>query len=93
MGAEFDFQVLEAKTKNDAIKEVKAIIEKCQYDHGHAGYTGTLAEANGCKMEVSMIFNSNAEAEDWLMETCQKWEEAIIVQTVNGYCVGAWCSS
>jgi hypothetical protein len=93
MGAEFQFAVLEAKTKNDAIKEVKAIIEKCQYDHGHAGHSGSFAEANGVEIISTIICDSNAEAEDLLMEKCQKWEAAIVIQTTTNFCVGAWCSS
>ena len=93
MGCEFNFRVLKAKNDVDAKTEVVAIIEQAAYDYGHAGYTGSFAEADGVVLSLNILENLDA-AESWLDEHAEKWGPAIIVKTEAGeYCVGALCSS
>lgn len=94
MGAEFNFETLKAKTDVEAGAEVADIIHQAAYDFGHAGYTGSLAEANGIELCKDGPFANYDAAEEWLNEHCEKWGPAIICKTIDGgYCVGAWCSS
>ena len=95
MGAEFDFQALKASTKEDAIDEVDKIIEKCLYDYGHAGYTGTLAETSGTEVVVpDSQIKDEQDAYDWIDSHSEKWGPALIIRDTSGnYYVGAWCSS
>ena len=93
MGCEFNFRVLKAKNDVDAKTEVVAIIEQAAYDYGHAGYTGSFAEADGVKLK-SKVFETIDEAEGWLDENAEKWGPAVVVKTKAGeYCVGALCAS
>jgi hypothetical protein len=48
MGAETFFQTAKGKTAADAFKAAR---EQAVYDHGHSGYTGTIAE----KTEFTII--------------------------------------
>jgi hypothetical protein len=94
MGCEFNFEILHATNDADALQEVSAMIDQAKYEYGHSGYSGTFAEARGCEINKSVIFEGITDAEDWLDEHAEKWGPAIIVLTQSGkYCVGANCSS
>lgn len=94
MGAEFNEYRLKATNDNDALKDVRAIIERCYYDWGHGGYTGSFAEANGVEFRKDVKPTDYATAVDWLDENCRKWGPILIVKTAEGeYIAGAWCSS
>ncbi len=103
MGAEFVDERLKATNRDEAIAEVKQIIEYCLYDYGHAGYTGTFAESGGVKVVehemkdhavVDLVMKDYDEAYDWLLENCRKWGHVLVVKTRDdGYVAGAWCSS
>lgn len=93
MGCEFNFAVLDgATTEAEAIEQVKDIIDTCLYEHGHGGYTGSFAECTGVTVSKETFTDFDA-AERWLDEHAEKWGDAIIVKTDQGYCVGANCSS
>ncbi len=92
MGCEFQFAKLEATNDNDAIQEVKDIIDESIYENGHGGYSGSFAECRGVKISKKHFITFD-EAEEWLDENAEKWGPAIIVKTDEGYCVGANCSS
>ncbi len=92
MGAEFVCETLKATTRDEAIAEVKQIIEQCLYDYGHAGYTGTFAESDGVKV-VEREMKDYDEACDWLIDNCRKWGPVLVVKTISGcYVAGAWCA-
>lgn len=93
MGAEFVDERLKATTRDEAISEVKQIIEQCLHDYGHAGYTGTFAESDGVNV-VEREMKDYDEAYDWLIDNCRKWGPVLVVKTMaDGYVAGAWCSS
>lgn len=93
MGCEFNFEVLKATTPVDAVNEGLALIEQAAYDYGHAGYSGSFAEAWGVEFR-SEEFDNEAEAEAWLDVNAKKWGPALIVKVTNGpYFIGANCSS
>ncbi len=71
---------------------MEGLIEKAKYDHGHAGYSGTFAEAEGVN-QSAIEFNTTKEAIDWLDDNCQKWGAIVVVQTPTHWVFGAVCSS
>jgi hypothetical protein len=94
MGAQFNLQILKATNDEAAKAEALEVIEQAAYDHGHAGYSGSFAECADVTLRTSPTHEGKAEAEEWLEENCQKWENALIVKTDRGtYLMGAWCSS
>lgn len=93
MSSEFVCEALQAETREEAIYEVKQIIEQCLHDYGHAGYTGTFAESKGV-MVVEREVDDYDEACDWLIDNCRKWGPVLVVKTIDGgYIAGALCSS
>lgn len=92
MGCAFNFAILKAKNEGEARKEVEELIETAAWEHGHGGYTGSFAEANGVAVHKN-TFSDLSDAEEWLDENAEKWGPAIIAKTKDGkYCVGANCS-
>jgi hypothetical protein len=88
MGASSDFRVYQEKkgktgyTKQELITLFMKDVEQACYDHGHSGYTGTIAEATGLTV-TSKVFASEQEAVDHIEETAEKWENALAVKVVN----------
>jgi len=80
MGAEYQQIEMDHKPTQN---ELKDIIENAEYDYGHAGYTGSFAECPGFTFSKEK-FGSVKDAEDWLYENTQKWEDALIVETKTG---------
>lgn len=94
MGCSFNFIALQAKKRDAAMVEAQAVIEQACYEHGHGGYTGTFAEAQGCEVARHPALKSREDAEEWLSEHALKWGPALLVVTTDGnYCMGANCSS
>ncbi len=91
MGAEFNFTT---KAKNG--QELKDWFSDLQNEagdmYGRGGYSGSWYEAQGIKVRA-VCFDELEEAEEWLAEYCQKWEEALAVEVGDLWAVGAWCSS
>ena len=76
----------------------KSGFEKSAYDHGHGGYTGTLAEKteNGVAIYRGHQCNSIEEAEKCIKEDFDhdKWGPADVIPIKNvGWYIGGWCSS
>jgi hypothetical protein len=93
MGAQFNFRTMRATTRAEALKEAKEVISQSAYDYGHAGYTGSFAEASGADYNGALM-EGEQEAENFLVDKCEKWGPAIIVQDKAGvFYMGAWCSS
>ena len=92
MGAVFITDCLPADCDVPAwFRERKA---QAEYDHGHAGYSGSWAEVRGVKHVSMKPFDGMSEAEDWLIDNAQKWEEALVVALKDGrWMIGAWASS
>ena len=68
------------------------VIAQALYDYGHAGYTGTFAEANGVSL-TRRIFPTKDLAIDWLGDHCEKWGPILIVQAPGVWIYGALCST
>ena len=96
MGACFESVVIKGENETEAKKKFEAIQENDRYENGHS-YSGTIGMADGIKF-TGQSFASRNEAEEYLVNTCQKWEEALAVKFKNqkgeiNFLVGAWCSS
>jgi hypothetical protein len=89
MGAEFHMdEVPEAPTLKDAYYKA---VERAQWESGHGGYTGTIAESQGFK-ETGMAFATLDEAYDWAGAHAEKWGPALVV-TVGAKRYFAGCYS
>ena len=97
MGACYDDFNVRADNVNDAIKACNEHIDDCQYENGHGGYTGTMAECNSVHM-TNEVFGSDSDAEDWLEENASKFGPALGVivrdprKDQEYYKFGAICS-
>lgn len=94
MGADYYFFEVKNMDKTKLKDAFKTEQEKCRYEHGNAGYTGTVAETPDIERHKG-IFTHNA-AEAYIYKNAQKWENAIAVCVLEGnkmyYLVGALCS-
>lgn len=93
MGATTDFYKVKGE-KKELDKLANQLRLDCRYDHGHSGYTGTIAEDNG---ELTIIDDEMSEddAHDFIVDTAMKWEESIAVKlkdTQNTWLIGGWYS-
>ena len=96
MGAEYS-QFTARCEKREITRVFAEYVEECQYEQGHGGYTGSMAETDGCSMTDQEFINEH-DAEEWLMDNAQKWGPALIVQVTLKdqepyWLFGAWCSS
>jgi hypothetical protein len=95
MGAQFNFMTAALIPEAELREKFIAAQAKAGYEHGH-GYSGSWAEASGLSV-LDEFFESRDEAEDWLDEHCQKWQDALAVQysASDGprWAIGALCSS
>lgn len=101
MGAQDDsgsFEVADP-TPDNIMDEAERLIEQAKYDHGHSGYSGTIAECPSA--EYHEIRKSADEAWSYFFEhpnggVAKKWENMIVVQddkNDNLFHYGAVCSS
>ena len=99
MGANFDEVVLDGTIPTQEVKHAfKEIQKKRAWEHGHNGYTGTFAEADGIEFPKRKVFKDEDAAEEWLTEHADKWGPALAVKYTNSdgqikWYIGAWCSS
>ena len=96
MGAEYQEETWRCK-KAVLSRKFNAFVRDCQYDYGHAGYTGTFAEKPGLT-----IVPPPEGAEYWTLEEAtkhcgdnnDKWENVSAYQLAEElWYVGGWCSS
>lgn len=96
MGATTDYVVFEAKNLAAAEDAARKVIERARHEHGHGGYSGTLAEASGVEVLRSAPLTL-AQAQDRLFGAdgaAQKWGPGLLVRLEDGrWLFGAVCSS
>lgn len=97
MGANFDGVRIHAKDDTEAVAMCRQAIRDSQWENGHGGYSGTLAEADGAVVDRGKVFNSAEEAWEYLEDVAEKWGPAVGVKVKDGdktfYIFGALCSS
>lgn len=96
MGAEVFFTSATGKTAKEAFNSA---VEQAQYDYGHAGYTGSIAEKTSFVI-IPLPEGKNAgEYVDYLIDNCDpriddKWGPAGCIKTgENEYLFFGWASS
>ena len=93
MGACFGSQSLPMGT--NLVTWYADAIEEALYEYGHDPYNGTISTTEGLN-NVDHLFNSDEEAEDWLVEHCHKWGEVQVVKVGTRsefhYLAGWWAS-
>lgn len=77
MGAATEFYEVKCK-ESELDKQAKKLRKDACYDHGHSGYTGTIAEDSGNLTIVQDVMSYN-EAEEYIYEIAEKWENSIAV--------------
>lgn len=78
MGAEFQIDG-PLNVGRDGLQNLyTSAVKQAQYDCGHAGYTGTIAESAGLTI-TDKVFKSEVAAEEWLEENVKKWENTLVV--------------
>jgi hypothetical protein len=92
MGAEFHMdEIPEGLGLAEAFRVVQ---DRALYEHGHGGYTGTIAEANGFQEVLHPEFDTYEAAADWADARAEKWGPAIVVSVKGGkkYFAGVYSS-
>ncbi len=96
MGAEFQTMRVNSTDATKIKREFERAQEEDLYENGHS-YSGGLGMAPGLELESLKTFETEDDADDYLVNRCQKWENAIGVPFKLGnkivYLIGAWCSS
>ena len=99
MGAQwFEVKISNKKTAKDAFSEA---IEEAQYDYGHSGYTGSIAEKTKFKIfkespltpedAEELLYKIESEGDDRVDD---KWGPAGCIQLTTGeYVFFGWASS
>jgi hypothetical protein len=99
MGGDFDSRDYEGKhTKEEIEKLFQDDIDQALFDHGHRGYTGTIAEHTSNIQWADKKVATSEKAEEVIHELQKsKWDNCIGVfyESVEGEgcIVGGWCSS
>jgi hypothetical protein len=76
MGATNEYYELKCSIE-DLEGEVDILREQARFDHGNSGYTGTIAEDSG--LEVIGKVMSLDDAENYIEENAEKWDDSIAV--------------
>lgn len=99
MGAESFYEIFSGKNSRDAFQKA---VENALYEHGHSGYTGSIAEKNNFTMATKEILSSSEawEMANSLINTdySNKWGPAGCIQLQtkfkeNNYLFFGWASS
>lgn len=97
MGACEFINVWQKATQNTAKEAFRACVEQAQYDHGHAGYTGTIAEKNefvrigSVKTEDEAVALAEKLIEKRDGRIDDKWGPAGMIEINNGKEIEGWC--
>jgi len=90
MGANFNTINLKGE-RPDILGAFRGIQDDDRYENGHS-YSGGFGMTTGLSF-IEKSFASDDDADEWLIENCQKWEDALAVFVNDHYRIGAWCSS
>jgi hypothetical protein len=98
MGCAFNESVLKGNlTKQQVIDWYNKIHDQAVWEHGHGGYSGSWAEAQGIDFPKHPSFKDLDESAEWLSDNAPKWGAAYAVRSIGSkgqdcWHVGANCS-
>lgn len=90
MGASFNC-IAEIGTETEIRAKFAQIQDQDRYENGHV-YSGGFGMAEGLTF-TNKTFATNKEARDWLLDNCQKWDNALAAKVGDHWVIGAWCAS
>lgn len=100
MGACFDADFVKdpelEMTERKLNIEANKLYEQRAYEHGHGGYTGTLAEHTGQGViKRTRVFETENDAYEYIQENHEdKWDTPVAYPVKGkGWVIGSWCSS
>jgi len=94
MGAETRTYSVEAENDGELKEKYEGLVAEACYEHGHGGYTGTIAESQGLTITEQIL--SENEACDYIEEHAEKWENSLAIKirdTNHTYLIGGVYSS
>lgn len=74
MGADVFYEVYPGKNANEAFASA---VHDAKYDHGHAGYTGSIAEKDDFVMVSKQVFDSRSDAADYANKLIEEGDPRI----------------
>lgn len=77
MGASVEFYKVKAKNVSDLQVKYAELVQDALYDHGHLGYSGSIAESGG--LRILTISMTEDEAEDYIEKNAQKWGDTLAI--------------
>ena len=93
MGGCLDIRTYDKKLSEAQVEEqFSSDQDSDAYENGHS-YSGSIGVMPHGVTWRSETCKTIREAEDFISENHDKWDEAFAVRTEEGYVVGGWCSS
>lgn len=89
MGATTEFYKVKC-VRSELNNTANDLRDQAKYDHGHSGYTGTIAEDNG-KLTILSEAMTTEDAYNYINDNARKWENSIAVpikDTENEWLIG-----
>lgn len=78
------------ETHDDVRKAFESYQDCAAYENGHS-YSGMLNMCPGLTFSYEQC-KDHDEAEKYILENAQKWENAICIELTDGYLIGGLCS-
>lgn len=92
MGAVYDAVTVDTQDVGEAEHRFASILDRSRAEKGMS-YSGAIGMATGLTFVPDKAFANEDEADDWLSEHAQKYEDALAVRIPGGWRIGANCSS
>jgi hypothetical protein len=97
MGAQMSTRTYKIADQKTVEAKFDDACEEARYEYGHGGYTGTIAEFGAIGSWKDLLLPSANEAEDYIDENHEKWDDAMAVSFKTedgsfGWVVGGWVS-
>tara|TARA_R110000868_G_scaffold160474_2_gene390139 strand:- start:1693 stop:1992 length:300 start_codon:yes stop_codon:yes gene_type:complete len=88
---------LDGNTAQDIQKAFRVVVEEAEYEHGHGGYSGTIAKKGSFQLLQTFPVNTPVEVVEAYIESTEdendKWGPAYAVVHGNTVFFYGWASS
>lgn len=92
--------VVNQSSKGTMIEAYRELVEKAEWDYGHSGYSGTIAESSGVVLakgsEPMTLLEAEALADEMLRnydDQIEKWGPAVAIPVDDGSWLFVGCYS